>query len=367
MTDFPLIITLAFLLGCGFGALSNATRFCTLGAITDWVSSGNLARLRMWALAIAVAVVGTQGLALLGMIDLTQSLYTGNSVRWLSHGVGGLLFGIGMPLASGCGARMLTRLGSGNLKSLVVMVFFGLAAYMSLRGLFALVRVKVLDPVTLTLPEGVGQHLASLITHFAGLSPRAAGVSATALAVLVLLGFVFAGARLDFRRLAGGVGIGLCVVAGWVISGHLGYLAEHPETLEPAFLATDSGRMESLSFAAPVAYLLEWLMLGSDASRTLSFGIAGVLGVISGAALHSLFTGSFRLESFAGPQDLIRHLIGAILMGAGGVTALGCSIGQGITGISTLAVGSMITLAAMIVGCWAMLKFDEWRLMRGAM
>jgi uncharacterized membrane protein YedE/YeeE len=363
MPSAALITSLAFLLGCAFGALSAATRFCTLGAVADWVNMGDLRRLRMWALAIAVALLGTQALFAAGLIDLAKTFYTGDKLRWLSHMVGGLMFGIGMPLASGCGARMLTRLGGGNLKSLVVLLFFAVSAYMSLRGLFAVWRTQLLDPVFIALPTS--QTLPALLAHWSGGSRlQAIAVAALACGGALLL-FVFRRGLPDGKVLLGGLGTGLVVLAGWWVSGHLGYLPEHPETLQEAFIATDSGGMESLSFAAPVAYLLELLLLWSDASRTLTFGIALVLGVIVGAGGYHLLTGQFRLESFANAQDLLRHILGAVLMGAGGVTALGCTIGQGVSGVSTLAAGSILTLAALIVGCWGMMKFDEWRMMRG--
>jgi hypothetical protein len=176
----------------------------------------------------------------------------------------------------------------------------------------------------------------------------------------------FSLARRDFwttDNLLGGFGTGLAVVAGWYVSGHIGYVAEHPDTLQEAFLATNSGRMESLTFVAPQAYTLELLMLWSDTSRKLTFAIATVLGVVAGAASWALLTRSFRWEGFAGIGDTARHLVGAALMGFGGVTALGCTIGQGITGFSTLALGSIVTFLAIVLAAAATLKFQYWRLM----
>jgi hypothetical protein len=176
-------------------------------------------------------------------------------------------------------------------------------------------------------------------------------------------------AKRDFwtlDNLLGGLGIGLTVVAAWYVSGHLGYLAEHPETLEEAFLTTNSGRMEALSFVAPQAYTLELLMLWSDTSRTLTFGIATALGVIAGSCVWALLSRSFRWEGFASIEDTASHLLGAALMGFGGVVAMGCTIGQGISGFSTLALGSIITFLAIVAGAAVMLKFQYWRLMREA-
>jgi len=269
-----------------------------------------------------------------------------------------------MVLASGCGSKTLIRIGGGNLKSLVVFLVLGLFAYMTMRGVFGAFRVNVLDKVALTFP--VGQDIPALLT--------AAGLEAKTAFLLAVFGIgggltAFSLARRDFwtlDNLLGGLGTGLAVVAVWYVSGHLGYLPEHPDTLEEAFLATNSGRMEALTFVAPQAYTLELLMLWSDTSRTLTFAIATVLGVIAGSFAWSLATRSFRWEGFAGIEDTASHLLGAALMGFGGVTAMGCTVGQGITGFSTLALGSIVTFLAIVASAAATLKFQYWRLMREA-
>jgi uncharacterized membrane protein YedE/YeeE len=122
--------------------------------------------------------------------------------------------------------------------------------------------------------------------------------------------------------------------------------------------------MESYSFVAPTAYLLELLMLWTDQSRLLTFGVAGVLGMLAGSAAMALGKRTFRWESFASAEDAGNHILGAILMGFGGVTALGCTIGQGLTGLSTLAIGSVLTFAAIIAGCVAAVKYQMWRIER---
>ena len=356
------ILLLAVGLGFSFGALSQKTHFCTMGAVADIINMEDWSRMRTWMLAIAVAVLGSAALHSAGLIDLNKSIYRSENLTWLSHLVGGLLFGIGMVLASGCGARTLTRVGAGNLKSLVVFLTLGVTAYMTMRGVLGVLRVNTLDTVALSLPGG--QDLPALLTA-AGMAPGTAlWIGALGLGG-ALLAFCFA--RRDFLtldNLLGGIAVGAIVVGGWYVSGHLGYLAEDPDTLQEAFLATNSGRMESLTFVAPQAYTLELLMLWSDTSRKLSFGIALALGVIAGSTAWALVTRSFRWEGFRDVDDLVRHLLGGALMGFGGVTAMGCTIGQGITGVSTLALGSLITLAAIIAGAAATLKYEYWKLMR---
>src|SRR5204862_4855752 len=144
-----------------FGAVGNRTHFCTMGAVGDWVNMGDLSRMRMWLLAIAVALLGASALALAGVIDLSKSIYPGPNFTWLSYIVGGLLFGVGMTLGSGCGSKTLIRIGGGNLKSIVVYIFLGIAAYMTLRGVPGAFRVGVLEKAAVTLPAG--QDLPSLL------------------------------------------------------------------------------------------------------------------------------------------------------------------------------------------------------------
>lgn len=356
------ILFLAFGLGATFGALSQKTHFCTMGAVADIINMEDWSRMRMWLLAIAIAILGSAALHGAGVIDLGKSIYRTPTLTWLSHLVGGLLFGVGMVLASGCGARTLTRVGAGNLKSLVVFLVLGVTAYMTMRGVLGVLRVNTLDTIAITLPGG--QDIPALLAA-AGMAPNTA-LAVGALAIGGgLLAFCFA--RRDFitpDNILGGLAVGIIVIGGWYVSGHLGYLAEDPDTLQEAYLATNSGRMESLTFVAPQAYTLELLMLWSDSSRKLSFGIALALGVIAGSTLWALVTRQFRWEGFRDVADLVRHLAGGALMGFGGVTAMGCTIGQGITGVSTLALGSFITLLAIVAGAAATLKYEYWRLMR---
>jgi uncharacterized protein len=363
-----LVAGLAFALAFVFGAVANRVNFCTMGAVTDIVNFSDWRRMRMWVLAIAVAIAGSGALAALGLIDLSKSIYTGAKVAWLSAIVGGFLFGFGMTLSSGCGSKTLIRAGAGNLKSVVVLVVLGVAAYMTLRGLFAVWRTVALDPWRIDLGTwGAATSDLPTLLAAAGLGVAAKlwvpFVVAAALAVYVFKDREF---RTTPAFIVGGIVIGLVVVGGWYISGHIGYLAEDPNTLEEKFVATNSNRLESYSFTSPVAYTLELLMLWSDQSRIVTFGIAGVLGMIAGSAAYALVSKTFRWEGFGSVEDVGNHIVGAILMGFGGVTALGCTIGQGLTGISTLAVGSILAFAAIIAGCIVAVRYQIWRLDRMA-
>jgi uncharacterized membrane protein YedE/YeeE len=346
----------AFLLAAIFGAVGNKTHFCTMGAVSDWVNMGDTGRLRMWLLAMAVALLGSSALHLAGVVDLSKSIYPGPNFTWLSYIVGGFLFGVGMTLGSGCGSKTLIRVGAGNLKSFVVYIFLGIAAYMTLRGLFGAFRVGVLEKAAVTLPQG--QDLPALL-----------GLNRALLAALIgggLLAFCYSSRdfRSHFDYTLGGVVTGLVVVGGWYVSGHVGYVAEDPNTLQEAFVATNTGRMESFSFVAPFAFTLEYLMLWTDKSKIITYGIASAAGVIAGSAAYALATRSFRWEGFRDAEDTANHIAGGVLMGFGGITALGCTIGQAISGFSTLALGSIITFIAIVAGSAATMKYQVWRIER---
>jgi uncharacterized protein len=356
---------LGFILAFIFGAVANKTHFCTMGAISDVVNMGHWVRMRTWLLAIAVAMLGANLLSLMGWVDLSQSIYPRPRFVWLSHIVGGLCFGYGMVLASGCGNRTLVRIGGGSLKSLVVLAFLAISAYMTLKGLFGMVRVNWIETHALDLSPMGGQDLPAIATYIFGITRGAwqgiiGGVIAFA---LVWFTFKDADFRASIDSILGGVVIGALVVAGWYVTGHLGF-GENPETLEHVFFGTNTRSAESFTFVAPVAYGLELLMLWSDSSLAVTFGIASVAGVILGSAAYALLSRNFRWETFTDAADMRRHIGGGILMGFGGVTGLGCTIGQGITGLSTLALGSFVTFFAIVSGAVLAMKYLAWQLDR---
>ncbi len=357
------VVSLAFALAFIFGAVGQRTHFCTMGAIADWVNYGDRTRVHQWLLAIGVAIVGTQTLAALGLIDTAKTIHATPRLTWLAYVLGGALFGFGMVLAGGCGSRNLVRLGTGSLKSLVVFIVLGLVAYMSLRGMLGVFRVNLIEPFVLQLSSA--QDLPTLLAAPLGVSKEvlhwALGLGlGTALIAYTLTRRDF----LKFDNLLAGFAIGGVIVALWFVSGHVGYLAEHPETLDEAFLRTNSGRMESLSFVAPLAYTLDWLLFFSDKSRVITLGIAAVFGVVLGSLVTALLSKEFRWEGFASTEDTANNLIGAALMGFGGVLALGCTIGQGLSGISTLSLSSLLALVGIVGGAVLALRYQTWRVER---
>lgn len=339
-----------FLGGLLLGFISHRTHFCTMGAISDVVHLGDFTRARQWVCAIAVVMIGFAALSDAGLIDPSKTLYASTRLMWLSTLVGGLMFGYGMVIASGCGSKALVRIGGGNLKSVVVFVVMGISAFATMKGITAVLRVNTLDTVFIDLPLGTNMNALGV--------PGLAYVVAAVLLLWVLRDKDF----WTLNSFLAGVGVGGIVVAMWWVSGHLGFVSEHPETLDAVYLATSSGRMEALNFVAPIANTLDWLMLYSDASKVLSTGVMAVAGVICGSAASALQGKTFRLEGFANSSDLGQHLLGSVLMGVGGVTAMGCTIGQGLSGISTLSLNAVFALAGIVSGAVVSLRRQAARL-----
>jgi hypothetical protein len=321
--------------------------------------------MRQWGLAAGVATIGFGVLAWAGVVDPASTLYASDRWSWLSALAGGAIFGFGMVLASGCPSKALVRVGGGSLKALVVVLVLGFAAFATLKGVTAVWRVTTVDRIGVEF-EG-GARLPAWAAQALGIEPRLAGLVLALAIGGALLAWALGGR--DFRRgnnLLAGLGVGGAVLAMWWVSGALGHVAEHPQTLQETFLATNSGRAEAFSFVSPIAYTLDWLMFYSDSNKLLTVGIVSVFGAIAGSALVAVSSGRFRWEGFGGTGDLGHHLVGAVLMGVGGVTALGCSIGQGISGVSTLSATSLVAVAAMIAGARAALGYQEWRIERPA-
>lgn len=337
-----------FVLGGLFGATAHRTNFCTMGAISDMVFMGNWNRMRAWMMAIAVAMLVSQGLHVLEIVDLGESIYLTTSLGWAGAIIGGLMFGFGMTLGGGCGNKTLVRLGAGNLKSLVVAIVLGIFAYMTLRGLIGMGRVELEAVTNLDLSENYeSQGIPDLLAGLTGLSADILRWIVTILLGGGLLAFCFkdAGFRASKRDMAAGLIIGLLVPAAWYATGVIGF-----DDFEPT-------QLNSFTFVNPTGESIMYLMTFSGAK--INFGIAAVGGVIAGAFAMAMATGSFRIESFTDASDMIRHLIGAALMGTGGILALGCTVGQGITGMSTLALGSAIALASIIAGGVYGMKYLE--------
>ena len=349
-------------LGAVFGAAAAHTNFCTLGALSDWLNFGDTRRLRAWVLAMAVAMLGVATLRQIGLLDLSTTFpsYRSPLFAWPRHVLGGVLFGIGMTLASGCVSKTLLRLGAGNFKGLVVLAAIAVGAYlMSWTNLYAGYFSPWLDSwrVDLATMGFAGQGLDQLLVQ--ALPGTAWPGSATGyLAGAALLAWTMADREFRASRASalGAVVVGLVVVAGWWLSGGE-FGQQWREWAE--FSESPPLRMgvQSLTFVAPMGDAVRFLESRLP-WQAMSLGQAGLVGVLLGAVAHALLTQQWRREWFRTRGDALGHMAGGLLMGMGGALAMGCTIGQGVTGVSTLALGSFLTVAAIALGAGLTMKLQ---------
>ena len=327
-------ISAGFAIGFAFGVVGLLTGFCLMSSLRDWWTANDGRKVRSYAVALAVAILGTQFVAGAGLVDIAKSLYLQPSFSAPLLFVGGLLFGIGMVLANGCASRALVLLGKGNLRSLVVIATIGVTAQMALKGLIAPARLAFLQ-ATQTTPAAIS--VPALLATL-GIDEFVARVAVTLIASGALLIFAFSDQkfRRSYLQIFGGVAVGALVVAGWLATGWLGADDFNPIPVT------------SLSFVSPIADTLQYTMLSTGLS--LNFGIALVAGVLTGSLLTAVLTGRFSLEGYSSPNHMVRSISGAVLMGVGGAMAYGCSIGQGLTGLSTLGVPSFVAVAGILSG-----------------
>ncbi|WP_157264358.1 YeeE/YedE family protein [Azohydromonas aeria] len=337
-----------FLLGLLLGAVGQSTRFCVRGAIADWAGARRPGRLLAWLLAVAVAAACVQSLIALGAFDASRTLAWSQRLPWLSCAVGGLLFGFGMMLGGGCPQRNLVKTGSGDLRALVTLLVTAVAALMTLRGVFAPWRANTLDAAALALAGP--QDLGSLAGR-AGGDPGLVRFVAVAALVAIVLGWGWRRrAAIAASHWIGGVAVGMLVAAAFLLTGQLGFVAEHPQTLEPGWVGTQSNRPEGLSFVAPLAHGLDLLTLWTDRGTVATFGVTLGVGVLLGSFASASMRRECRLQGFTDARELALHLAGGLLMGFGGITALGCTLGNGVTGLALLSVGALLATAGIVAG-----------------
>ena len=321
------LLLAGFFGGVAFGWASLKTNLCVMGGITDIVLARDWRRFRAWLLAAAVALAATEALRLAGLVHLTGTLYLDAGFGWVAAAVGSVLFGLGMTLAGGCAHRNLVRLGAGSAKALAVMVVMTACAWLVLRGPLAPLH-KELAALANPLLDAESQSLAALIAPQHESTARSALAFGLA-AILLWICFKDDWFRRSRRDIAAGIAIGAFVAYGWTASSAFGTAPE------------------SFNFVLPLA------------AAGGPFAIAAVPGVVVGAFLSVAFPWRFRIERFAGRRDAAHNLVGAALMGTGGALALGCTIGQGVTGLSTLATSSFIAWAGLIAGALLGVRYLE--------
>ena len=385
----------AFALAVVLGVVVNKTNFCTMGAVSDMVNMQDYSRIRAWLLAIAVAMIGVSVLEYLAMVNVSSTFppYRASQFIFGENLIGGFMFGIGMTFASGCGNKTLIRIGGGNIKSIFVLAIVGTIAYYMVSPLpgtdhtimSLLLGYKTEDGSTALWIREVAINLESqqdIGAIIGGEDPATARLIAGLLVASALLFFIFK--AVDFRsdkdNLMAGIVIGAVIVGGWYLSSNVNIdnEEEYDEiyTLGEFYQSWDmilddeegkpaQGRplsSQSYTFVNPMGQTFGYAANKFD-SATLTFGVVSVFGVIFGSLLWSLISRSFRIEWFHDKKDFFMHAIGAVLMGFGGTLALGCTIGQGITGVSTLALGSILTLISIIFGSALTMKIQYYRML----
>ena len=335
-----IVLYAASLIGVVFGIAGLLSGFCLTSGLRNWWQEGDGRLIRSFALALAIAIAGTQALAGAGLVDLGQSIYLQPSFSAALILFGGLLFGYGMVAANACVSRALILLGRGNLRSLVVVIVVGVTAQMTLKGLAAPLRLAFLrwSEITLksvALPDIMAAH---------GLDAALARLVAAAVVSVALLAFALTHApfRKAYGLVAASVVIGLLIPAGWFATGYLG-----ADPFNPAPVG-------SLTFVAPSADSLQYVMFSTGS--TLSFGVVVVAGVLAGSFVTALVTRRFAIEGYTSARHMLRSIGGAALMGSGGAMAYGCTIGQGLTGLSTLALPSAVAGTGILLGAAAALR-----------
>ena len=334
MDPASIAVVSGLIIGLIYGSIGLVSGFCMMSSLRGWWAEGDGRLVRTYALATGMAVAASQLLEARGTVDLAKSIYLQPAFSVPVLFIGGVLFGYGMVLSNGCGSRALVLLGRGNLRSLVVVIVLGIFAEMTMKGLIAPARIAAVRASQATVKA------TSLPAVLSGLGLDEALARMVAASVISAALIIFAFAHAPFRKSPGqilaGAAMGLLIAGGWFATGYLGADDFNPIPLT------------SLTFIAPIADALQYAMLSTGS--TLSFAITTVAGVFAGSLITALATGRFRLEGYQSPQHMLRSAGGAALMGTGGVMALGCSVGQGLTGLSTLALASFVAVAGILLG-----------------
>jgi uncharacterized membrane protein YedE/YeeE len=340
MDATQVVLFAALIIGLVYGSVGLLSGFCMMSGMRGWLAEGDGRLARTYALAMGVAIAASQVLAAAGLVDLGKSIYLQPTFSVPVLFLGGLLFGYGMVMSNGCGSRALVLLGRGNLRSLVVVIILAIFAQMTLKGLIAPSRIAMVGASQTTAATN---SLPALLASVGLSAVVARMIAASALAAaLIIFAFAYAPFRQSPGQIAAGLVMGLLVAGGWYATGYLGADDFNPVPVT------------SLTFIAPIADALQYVMLSTGS--TLNFGIVTVFAVFAGSLLTALLTGRFHLEGYQSPRHMLRSAGGAALMGAGGVMAFGCSVGQGLTGLSTLSLASFIAVAGILIGTAAGLR-----------
>jgi hypothetical protein len=359
-----LLLTYTSILGFILGFVVSKTNFCTMGAVSDWVNIGDLSRFKSWMLASAIAIVGVTVFEFMSYIDLNDSRipYRNSVFLWPRYILGGVMFGVGMTYASGCGNKVLIRVGGGNLKSIVVLLVAGLMAYIMTRtDFYGIIFHSWMNPISPDLAIlGIDDQSLPTIVSFITSSSNTAYYKLIIglLTGLTILYYIFRSGTFvkNMDNVIGGFIVGSVVVLAWYLTGSsLG--EDWIETNNFLDSPLPGVGVQSFTFINPMGESIIYLTQSANIYY-LTFGVTALLSVILGSFVYSMMSRSFRMEWFQSKEDFKRHMIGAVLIGIGGVLSMGCTIGQGVSGVSTLAIGSFITLTSIVIGSAIAMKIE---------
>lgn len=380
------ILWSTFIIAIILGIVVNKTNFCTMGAVSDLVNIGDAGRLRAWILAATVALIGVVILEALGLVNVSSTLppYRGSEFQWGRYILGGVLFGIGMTFASGCGNKTLIRIGGGNIKSIFVFVVIAVIAYYMVDPYKELPSTwyqtyfsSWLGQASISL--NTPQDLGSIAGNWFSVDAMTMRIVLGSVIAILALRYIFRDA--EFRKsgdnIFAGVAIGFIVLLAWYFTSNVAvstddgafsmtqFYGEWDMMMESEVGKPKNGstnlQSQSFTFISPIGQMFGYV--GSSFSNAfLTFGVVSVLGVIVGSFIWTLITRSFRVEWFNSFKDFYMHMIGAVLMGFGGVLGLGCTVGQGISGVSTLALGSFLVFISIVFGSALTMKIQYYQM-----
>jgi len=366
------ILLYGFLLALIMGAVVNKTNFCTMGAVSDMVNMGDYGRMRSWLLAIVVAILGLTTLEYMDVVNLDamensqlRPPYRMANFELVRYILGGIMFGVGMTLASGCGNKTLVRIGGGNIKSVWVLIVASFFAYlMQFTRFYEVMFYSWLNPLSVDLSkQGINhQDLGNLVGHATGGDPITLRLVIGGVLVLVMLALIFKSKEFlrNFDNIFGGLVVGACIIGAWYVTGGPGG-KEWLEDISMRDTPPWGVGTQAFSFTNPMSDTFN-LALHATNPNFITFGVMALAGVIAGSFLYAVIFRKFRIEFFSSLSDFLYHTVGGVLMGIGGILALGCTIGQGVTGFSTLAVGSIIAFLSLIFGSAMTMKIQYYKM-----
>jgi hypothetical protein len=380
------ILWSTFIIAVILGVVVNKTNFCTMGAVSDLVNMGDSGRMRAWILAATVALIGVVILESMGLVNVSSTLppYRASEFQWGRYILGGVLFGIGMTFASGCGNKTLVRIGGGNIKSVFVFAVIAVIAYYMVDPFKELPSTwyqSYFSPwlgkasISLSTPQDLG----SIVGNWFGFSAMGMRIILGTVIAAIALRYIFSSK--DFREnsdnVFSGVAIGLIILLAWYFTSNTTVATTDSSMSLTKFygewdmlMDSEAGKpkngstnlqSQSFTFISPIGQMFGYIG-SSFSSAFLTFGVVSVLGVIFGSFLWTMIKRSFRVEWFNSFKDFYMHMIGAVLMGFGGVLGLGCTIGQGITGVSTLALGSFLVFISIVFGSAITMKIQYYQM-----